>query len=78
MNALLPDVPGVIAVFPDARARVRYPWKKLKVNECFVTHIDNRNRVDVQANYWMARTDLRFTSVRLPDDPQMFAVYRTQ
>jgi hypothetical protein len=74
MNA---DSPEVIAVFPEARPRIKYPWGKLEVNECFLTHIGNRNRVDVQANYHKQTfPDRTFTSVVLPDDPDMFAVFR--
>jgi hypothetical protein len=76
MNA---DTPGVIAVFPEPRPRIKYPWKKLGLNECFLTHIDNRNRVDVQANYHKQTfPDRTFTTVVLPDDPNMLAVFRTK
>lgn len=71
------DIPGVIATFPDNRPRIKYPWKKLEVNQCFLTHVGNRNRVDVQAHYYAGLTGRTFTSVLLPDDPDLFAVYRT-
>jgi hypothetical protein len=75
MNA---DSEGVIAVFHTANPKVRYPWKRLQVNECFLAHIDNRNRVDVQAHYHSRRLKRRFTSVKLRDNPTMFAVFRTK
>ena len=66
---------------PEARKRRSYPFRRLKVGQCFLVDCEDKNHersVRSTAHRLSNTTDSRYTVRRIPDTEAQVGVWRTE